>query len=928
MQGTAEASTVPPIVLPTFESVKKQTKIPQRTRSKTLPDTSVTRSSDVKISPDTRITPKIQTSTTSDPSRATTKTSRTPKVVVTSMPNRSRNDKVNTNGKRSVDDKCLVVPKKPITAVRRPINVASRKSRPMVTGKGRQPKVNSSPHQRRHTIAAVNTKTNVSCSPPVTEETVTLIPRTQPPTQSSTHSSLLIIAGDTETMEHIENVEGDRKERQAKNANTDHDHNTNKRVKLFTIARANDDCAIREEETSPFDNSITDQTMTAIDEMIIELDDGDIADLKSSYRHHKIFLSLDDDDAENLLFDDKSIISTSTRKFRTKLSAVRTVIDSKPEPIEELFVEDFNFASFLHYSSFLFEQTSSPVDSESSESPSLTSHSQESLCFPRLSTESVDERDIMTDNGRVPLSVLDPWHNNGDDGINQCETFSTSPKRSSSNSFKSSRISRICRSLSMKSGKYDVDCSAALEEYSIPYSSFLTPSPDAKENFPSQNFGLSSLSETDDEGDDDTIYVINSASIASMPKEQDLGRSVNSSDNKHTQKAESSIEADEVPVEKSNRNRRVESGDPVESSTRSFSSPPTPTNQTKDVTSMGINGVSSSRSSISTSESSSSSIRRSWSHIEVRTIKGLFQRKRSSANDVKRRNSYAYQTGSPKTNELIAAESEIRVLNHVVGNPGDRKNKGVGVFRKVGGKKNKKHRSGENNDSNVGELGFPRIPTLPPQLPLDIFEFVSVKEDVLKMMQMRRFTINEIYSTEKSYMMHMRTLKKVFINPFIEASKTPSPLVNSSDIPIIFAHVDDLIRLSAKMVESFEGNASFRENPDSKIGEVFLKHQQEFKVFRRYSENHQKSIMAIKRANENVLCRKFIQRSQRKQETNRLGLSDYMIMPIQRVPRYCLLLNELKKYTPRSHADYEGLCTALANMKSLAKECNDTIQKL
>jgi len=48
------------------------------------------------------------------------------------------------------------------------------------------------------------------------------------------------------------------------------------------------------------------------------------------------------------------------------------------------------------------------------------------------------------------------------------------------------------------------------------------------------------------------------------------------------------------------------------------------------------------------------------------------------------------------------------------------------------------------------------------------------------------------------------------------------------------------------------------------------------------------------------------------------GLYTYLIMPIQRVPRYILLLQELIKHTRPSHPDYEPLKVALKDMSDLA----------
>jgi hypothetical protein len=57
-------------------------------------------------------------------------------------------------------------------------------------------------------------------------------------------------------------------------------------------------------------------------------------------------------------------------------------------------------------------------------------------------------------------------------------------------------------------------------------------------------------------------------------------------------------------------------------------------------------------------------------------------------------------------------------------------------------------------------------------------------------------------------------------------------------------------------------------------------------------------------------------------ETANMELTSYLIMPIQRIPRYVLLLTDLFKNTPEGHKDFEDLKKALAKMESVAEYVN------
>ena len=62
-------------------------------------------------------------------------------------------------------------------------------------------------------------------------------------------------------------------------------------------------------------------------------------------------------------------------------------------------------------------------------------------------------------------------------------------------------------------------------------------------------------------------------------------------------------------------------------------------------------------------------------------------------------------------------------------------------------------------------------------------------------------------------------------------------------------------------------------------------------------------------------------------ECLRQGLADFMVFPIQRVARYVLLLQDLKKYTSTEHPDSTYITRALEEMQKLAKTVNDAKRK-
>ena len=61
-------------------------------------------------------------------------------------------------------------------------------------------------------------------------------------------------------------------------------------------------------------------------------------------------------------------------------------------------------------------------------------------------------------------------------------------------------------------------------------------------------------------------------------------------------------------------------------------------------------------------------------------------------------------------------------------------------------------------------------------------------------------------------------------------------------------------------------------------------------------------------------------------EARGLGLQAFLVTPVQRIPRYKLLLEDMLKNTPTDHPDYMNISNALKLMSQIAKSINETIR--
>ena len=109
------------------------------------------------------------------------------------------------------------------------------------------------------------------------------------------------------------------------------------------------------------------------------------------------------------------------------------------------------------------------------------------------------------------------------------------------------------------------------------------------------------------------------------------------------------------------------------------------------------------------------------------------------------------------------------------------------------------------------------------------------------------------------------------------------------------------------------------------IGEAFKKVTPFLKIYTSYITNYSQATKTLKECRTaNPELDKFLKKSKETiKECRGLDLSSFLILPIQRIPRYELLLKTLMKYTPPSYMDYEALKNCLELIVDVNKHLNE-----
>ncbi|PRP77236.1 hypothetical protein PROFUN_13619, partial [Planoprotostelium fungivorum] len=196
-----------------------------------------------------------------------------------------------------------------------------------------------------------------------------------------------------------------------------------------------------------------------------------------------------------------------------------------------------------------------------------------------------------------------------------------------------------------------------------------------------------------------------------------------------------------------------------------------------------------------------------------------------------------------------------------------------------------------------------------------------------KVYSRRKKIANEILTTEQSYVGSLQLLVEVYVNPL--RKKSPS-ILSPEDINLIFSTISELAELHEVLLTRLQQRM---ENwyPRQRIGQLFCDKEFLFKLkmyCSQYVSNYQQSLAALVRLEgENENFSNFLEALLNDPRCRSLTLNDLLIMPVQRIPRYELLLKDLMRFTSQEDDDYPDLDNAAREFKDINSFTNTRTQE-
>eukprot|EP01095_Lingulamoeba_sp_RSL-Kostka_P014924 TRINITY_DN668_c0_g1_i1.p1 TRINITY_DN668_c0_g1~~TRINITY_DN668_c0_g1_i1.p1 ORF type:complete len:356 (-),score=114.96 TRINITY_DN668_c0_g1_i1:298-1365(-) len=175
---------------------------------------------------------------------------------------------------------------------------------------------------------------------------------------------------------------------------------------------------------------------------------------------------------------------------------------------------------------------------------------------------------------------------------------------------------------------------------------------------------------------------------------------------------------------------------------------------------------------------------------------------------------------------------------------------------------------------------------------------------------------DEILSTEKTYVESLALILEQFHDPMKNQK-----ILKSSTIKTIFCNISTILDVHTNFLGQLEKAC---EVESRELGLVLMKQAPHLKHYTTYINNYNDAITAlINSQNKKSSFNEFLAEKMNSEECNHLPLNAYLIMPVQRIPRYVLLFQDLLKHTDERHPDYNNCLTALDDIKEIADFVNE-----
>ncbi|XP_067684488.1 FYVE, RhoGEF and PH domain-containing protein 2-like isoform X1 [Haliotis asinina] len=187
---------------------------------------------------------------------------------------------------------------------------------------------------------------------------------------------------------------------------------------------------------------------------------------------------------------------------------------------------------------------------------------------------------------------------------------------------------------------------------------------------------------------------------------------------------------------------------------------------------------------------------------------------------------------------------------------------------------------------------------------------------------------DELLKTERAYVEKLHLLHQVFHFRITMQNRTQNMLPPEA-ITQMFSNIESIFQFHHDFLLPQLEDRMSKWDQSPKIGDLMKKNAPFLKLYTDYVKNFDNAMNLINTWQEkSVKFANLIQEIQRMPECGSLSLQHHMLEPIQRVPRYEMLLKDYIKKLPSESPDHHDAQAALNLVTTAAKHSNEAMKKI
>eukprot|EP01133_Synstelium_polycarpum_P002438 gene2438-2771_t len=187
---------------------------------------------------------------------------------------------------------------------------------------------------------------------------------------------------------------------------------------------------------------------------------------------------------------------------------------------------------------------------------------------------------------------------------------------------------------------------------------------------------------------------------------------------------------------------------------------------------------------------------------------------------------------------------------------------------------------------------------------------------IVKMYARRGRIVGEMLTTEQTYVGSLGTAIEGLLLPL-----RANGLLSADATYTIFSNIEVLHQMQGEFLAKLEARVNAWTVSQS-IGDVFASLEGVVDMYSIYVNNYNNVMRALDECKKDEHFVDFLAEA-REARCKGIDILAYLIMPIQRMPRYVMLLEDLLKHTPTDHFDYDPIANATRVLKKATVLLNE-----